>query len=517
MADAGKIVITPKGKYNSTTTYEWLDEVTYDGKAYIALKTVTGVTPSDDGVNWRLFLDPNDIVAGNLVPTFTEASTRSNIISEENLSTILGKVKKYFTDLKGHAFNDTVKNLTTENIGSALDASQGKILKDEVDGVNSNLDTLAYGENCGGKNIWKYDNYFKDYCGYAQNGNEFYGETSNILKMPNIYLADNNSQYTISFDGKHETAGDSGISAVVDYTDGTLDYVPVTSDVVSYKKFTLTTNPNKTISLIRFSYGSYKAGTSYIKNFQIEKGSSATDYEPYIMSNRQLTQQNESLDDYGLNNKFDGTLNQGYDTNGSITENNMYVCSNRIPCTVGGIVNIEAENNNKESYITWYNGTTYKGRATISASNEIKATVPSDVTHFRFSIGNSNGITPTTAGHIGVYVDNAIDELKNDLSDVKIELLCEELQITGVNDNIYIVSNNSFVKNGVAFVDILFSELSNINEDTTLFTINKPKFSLYYNHYDYEFTIAVNKDGQVIASKLINSKDVRFQAIYPIE
>ena len=113
MADAGKIVITPKGKYNSTTTYEWLDEVTYDGKAYIALKTVTGVTPSDDGVNWRLFLAPNDIVAGNLVPTFTEASTRSNIISEENLSTILGKVKKYFTDLKGHAFIDTVNNLTT--------------------------------------------------------------------------------------------------------------------------------------------------------------------------------------------------------------------------------------------------------------------------------------------------------------------------------------------------------------------------------------------------------------------
>ena len=142
MADAGKIIITPKGKYNSTTTYEWLDEVTYDGKAYIALKTVTGVTPSDDGVNWRLFLAPNDIVAGNLVPTFTEASTRSNIISGENLSTILGKVKKYFTDLKGHAFNDTVKNLTTEDEGSVLDASQGKVLKDEIDEINSNLSEI---------------------------------------------------------------------------------------------------------------------------------------------------------------------------------------------------------------------------------------------------------------------------------------------------------------------------------------------------------------------------------------
>lgn len=144
MADAGKIVITPKGVYSSTSTYEWLDEVTYDGKSYIALKTVTGVTPIDDGVNWRLFLDPNDIIAGNLVPTFTEASTRSNIISEENLSTILGKVKKYFTDLKGHAFKDIVNNLTTSTTGSALDASQGKVLKDEVDELKNDLTKKRY-------------------------------------------------------------------------------------------------------------------------------------------------------------------------------------------------------------------------------------------------------------------------------------------------------------------------------------------------------------------------------------
>ena len=150
MADAGKIVITPKGKYNSTTTYEWLDEVTYDGKAYIALKTVTGVTPSDDGVNWRLFLAPNDIVAGNLVPTFTEASTRTNIISSENLSTILGKVKKYFADLKGHAFNDTVNNLTTSTTGSALDASQGNVLQEEIDEINSNLSKKSNSEVANG-------------------------------------------------------------------------------------------------------------------------------------------------------------------------------------------------------------------------------------------------------------------------------------------------------------------------------------------------------------------------------
>ena len=145
MADAGKIVITPKGAYSSTKTYEWLDEVSYNGNAYVALKTVTGVTPSDDGVNWRLFMSSTDVDANVLVPKFTEASTRINIVSGENLSTMFGKIKKWFTDLKSHAFKDLVNNLTTSTTGSALDASQGKVLQDEVDGVNRNLSNTTNG------------------------------------------------------------------------------------------------------------------------------------------------------------------------------------------------------------------------------------------------------------------------------------------------------------------------------------------------------------------------------------
>ena len=122
-----------------------MDEVSYNGNAYVALKTVTGVTPSDDGVNWRLFMSSADVDANVLVPKFTEASTRSNIVSGENLSTMFGKIKKWFTDLKSHAFKDLVNNLTTETTGSALDASQGKILKDEVDGVNRKLSGIEEG------------------------------------------------------------------------------------------------------------------------------------------------------------------------------------------------------------------------------------------------------------------------------------------------------------------------------------------------------------------------------------
>lgn len=76
--------------------------------------------------------------------TFSEASTRTNINSGESLKTILGKIKKFFTDLKPHAFTDPVNNLTGTDSKLPLAAPQGKALKEEVDKLNS---ALASGEN----------------------------------------------------------------------------------------------------------------------------------------------------------------------------------------------------------------------------------------------------------------------------------------------------------------------------------------------------------------------------------
>ena len=45
-------------------------------------------------------------------PTFTEASTRANIASGESFSTILGKIKKFFTDLKTVAFTGAYSDLS---------------------------------------------------------------------------------------------------------------------------------------------------------------------------------------------------------------------------------------------------------------------------------------------------------------------------------------------------------------------------------------------------------------------
>ena len=85
------------------------------------------------------------------VTVFTEAFTRSNISSGDGITTIWGKIKKFFTDLKTVAFTGAysdltgkptlgdaaskavANNLTTASAGSAvLDAYQGKVLEDEL-------------------------------------------------------------------------------------------------------------------------------------------------------------------------------------------------------------------------------------------------------------------------------------------------------------------------------------------------------------------------------------------------
>lgn len=142
MADLGKIAVTDGGDYSASTTYEKLTFVHYQGDTYMTLKTVKGVTPTDDGVNYKLFCKSAELAtaskAGIVMPdgttttvnssgkmsakqatqstpgivkgsnsikvgsdgaidvntTFTQAANLANIITGEAIATILGKVSK---------------------------------------------------------------------------------------------------------------------------------------------------------------------------------------------------------------------------------------------------------------------------------------------------------------------------------------------------------------------------------------------------------------------------------------
>jgi hypothetical protein len=94
------------------------------------------ITASDVGA----VADDGD--ASNTTVVFTEATARANISTGEKLSVLFGKVKKWFSDLKPHAFKDTVNNLTTTATGSALDATQGKVLNEAIADNANDITTL---------------------------------------------------------------------------------------------------------------------------------------------------------------------------------------------------------------------------------------------------------------------------------------------------------------------------------------------------------------------------------------
>ena len=74
--------------------------------------------------------------------TFADTTTRANLVSGEKVSVGFRKIKKWFADLKSFAFKDLANNLTTTTTGSALDASQGKILNDKYGELNRSLGNL---------------------------------------------------------------------------------------------------------------------------------------------------------------------------------------------------------------------------------------------------------------------------------------------------------------------------------------------------------------------------------------
>lgn len=161
MADLGKIAVTDGGDYSATTTYEKLTFVHYQGDTYMTLKTVKGVTPTDDGVNYKLFCKSAELAtaskAGIVMPdgttttvnssgkmsakratqstpgivkgsnsikvgsdgaidvntTFTQAVNLANFITGEAIATILGKVSKAIATTMNLNQNALLKSMLT--------------------------------------------------------------------------------------------------------------------------------------------------------------------------------------------------------------------------------------------------------------------------------------------------------------------------------------------------------------------------------------------------------------------
>ena len=139
----GKIGISYKGDYNPNTVYERLDAVYHNGSTYLAIKDAPDGAPRNDKINWIYLAKGYDGETVNVADSeiaFTDSETRENIVSGEKVSTVFGKIKKFFTDLTAPAFAQMITTkedlLATKVTGYVPDA---KAVADTYTELNRNL------------------------------------------------------------------------------------------------------------------------------------------------------------------------------------------------------------------------------------------------------------------------------------------------------------------------------------------------------------------------------------------
>lgn len=273
-------------------------------------------------------------------------------------------------------------------------------IRSEVAELSSNLDGLGYGENSGSANIFN----GKIVGGLLIETGEVSDWSARITS--DFIPVEPNTLYTQIA----PTSAKGGRYCEYDANKNLVYFDP------SGLQDTLTTKP--TTKYLRISFGS-GYGTTFKNDIAIIKGN-ATEYVPYIMSNKQLGALNDSLEGQGLLNKFDGELLQGayVSSNGSYDSTiATSVCTkNKIDVVAGD--RISAMCNNK--VVLYTNFRFYKTDGTFisgsNATNGLSVVVPANATKCSINFATeSEAITPSTVGNISIYINNSIDSLKNDL------------------------------------------------------------------------------------------------------
>lgn len=136
--DLGKWMITNGGVYNPEAVYEQLTMVMYDNSTYITLKTVQGVTPTDDHVNYQLMAKGFDPTALGSV----QAEDTSGVLGEVGGTVSAQDLIDWVVDqaaTKLLKISDLV-SVQTNDATKGVSAALAYAMNQSIDQLNSNLD-----------------------------------------------------------------------------------------------------------------------------------------------------------------------------------------------------------------------------------------------------------------------------------------------------------------------------------------------------------------------------------------
>lgn len=265
---------------------------------------------TENKTNWNKVSEKLDKTgdASNVTTGFTTATTRSNLTTKEKLSTSLGKISKWFSDLKAVAFSGSYNDLSDKPIVDAnISSTSTNPVQNKV--VTSNLTDLKYGEVAGGKNLFKNYDLYGVYRVVAEtyNGNSVIYSSDNwsgacqsdlILKKGKTYAISayvkGSGQYFIYCDRVDSSSSSVNIEAEKNLNS-------------EWTKITKVFTPEFDVHKVRIE--TYN-GNLYISCFQIEDGAQATDYEPYIPSVKMLAEEKAAETTVNLLNSTLETITQ---------------------------------------------------------------------------------------------------------------------------------------------------------------------------------------------------------------
>lgn len=143
--DLGKWMITNGGNYNPEITYEQLTIVLYNNNMFLTLKTVKGITPVNDNINYNLMAQGTAttlLSAINATDTYGVLGEVGATVSSQALVDYLADSVMNKLIEKAQIAND----LTTQDDTKVLSALQGYNLKQSIDQLNSDLKTSVSGK-----------------------------------------------------------------------------------------------------------------------------------------------------------------------------------------------------------------------------------------------------------------------------------------------------------------------------------------------------------------------------------
>ena len=142
----GRIGYNDRGVYTESSDYVRGDVVYHEGSSYVALTTVTGVTPADDNTNWKYLARGFGATELSEIDATDTSGFAGDAGKKVKGQTLIDKIAEYVmskvvaTDsFQTYLQKFLVDNCVTERSDLSLSAAQGKVLQDQLATLNSNL------------------------------------------------------------------------------------------------------------------------------------------------------------------------------------------------------------------------------------------------------------------------------------------------------------------------------------------------------------------------------------------